>query len=96
MHIVAGAYSCKTGHKRKDMLLMGIVKLGIQDSDNAIYVKFAPNEIQSADRFSQMNLVHASDGEEAAQRELKLYFDPSELCDYEPVATAFMRAGDES
>ena len=44
----------------------------------------------------QMNLVHASDGEEAAARELALYFDDSEFCDYEPIATPFMRAGDES
>lgn len=43
----------------------------------------------------QMNLVHASDGEEAARRELSLYFDDAELCDYEPVTTPFLRAGDE-
>jgi len=43
----------------------------------------------------QMNLVHASDGEEAATRELELYFDASELCDYQPIATPFMRADDE-
>ncbi|MAI33777.1 MAG: nucleoside-diphosphate kinase [Rhodopirellula sp.] len=43
----------------------------------------------------QMNLVHASDSEESASRELELYFAAEELCDYEPVATAFMRAGDE-
>ena len=44
----------------------------------------------------QMNLVHASDGPEAASRELDLYFDDADYCDYEPVATPFMRAGDES
>lgn len=43
----------------------------------------------------QMNLVHASDSEASAARELKLYFDESELCDYEPIATPFMKAGDE-
>lgn len=43
----------------------------------------------------QMNLVHASDSQESATRELGLYFDAAELCDYEPVAKAFMRAGDE-
>ena len=43
----------------------------------------------------QMNLVHASDSSESATRELGLYFDSSELCDYEPVATEFVRAGDE-
>ena len=43
----------------------------------------------------QMNLVHASDGAEAAKRELALYFDDSEFCRYEPVLTPFMRAHDE-
>ena len=43
----------------------------------------------------QMNLVHASDSEESATRDLELYFNEDELCNYEPVATAFMRAGDE-
>ena len=43
----------------------------------------------------QMNLVHASDSEESATRELELYFKEEELCSYDPVATAFMRAGDE-
>jgi nucleoside-diphosphate kinase len=44
----------------------------------------------------QMNLVHASDSEESAQRELELYFDSSELCDYQPVAIEFLKAADES
>lgn len=43
----------------------------------------------------QMNLVHASDGPDAASRELKLYFKDDELCDYEPVLTPFLRADDE-
>ena len=43
----------------------------------------------------QMNLVHASDSEESAHRELDLYFQAEELCGYDPVATAFMRACDE-
>ena len=43
----------------------------------------------------QMNLVHASDGPEAAQRELSLYFDDNEFCRYDPILTPFMRAGDE-
>jgi nucleoside-diphosphate kinase len=43
----------------------------------------------------QMNLVHASDGPEAARRELELYFDESDFCGYEPVLTPFMRAADE-
>ncbi|TWU40518.1 nucleoside-diphosphate kinase [Novipirellula artificiosorum] len=44
----------------------------------------------------QMNLVHASDGEEAASRELKLYFSEEEFCEFDSVMTPFMRAGDES
>ena len=44
----------------------------------------------------QMNLVHASDSEASAERELKLYFDASELCEYEPVTTEFLKAADES
>lgn len=43
----------------------------------------------------QMNLVHASDGPEAAAREIDLYFDATELCGYEPVLTPWFRAGDE-
>lgn len=43
----------------------------------------------------QMNLVHASDSQESATRELELYFKEDELCSYDPVANAFMRAGDE-
>lgn len=43
----------------------------------------------------QMNLVHASDGADAAKREIDLYFDASEICGYEPVLTPWFRAGDE-
>ncbi len=43
----------------------------------------------------QMNLVHASDGEEAANREIDLYFAADQICSYEPVATPWMRASDE-
>ena len=43
----------------------------------------------------QMNLVHASDSEASAERELELYFNTEEICGYDPVATAFMRACDE-
>lgn len=43
----------------------------------------------------QMNLVHASDGPDAAQREMELYFDAIEICEYEPTITPWMRAGDE-
>ena len=43
-----------------------------------------------------MNLVHASDSEASAERELELYFEASELCEYQPVATEFLRAADEA
>ncbi|MCP4193003.1 MAG: nucleoside-diphosphate kinase [Pirellulaceae bacterium] len=43
----------------------------------------------------QMNLVHASDGTEAAEREIGLYFSPNEVCDYEPTLTPWMKAADE-
>ncbi len=44
----------------------------------------------------QMNLVHASDSEESAQRELELYFAKSEFCAFESVAKDFLRAASES
>ena len=43
----------------------------------------------------QMNLVHASDGPEASAREIALYFQPEEICDYEPTLTPWLKAGDE-
>ncbi|MEM7786076.1 MAG: nucleoside-diphosphate kinase [Planctomycetota bacterium] len=43
----------------------------------------------------QMNLVHASDGAEAAAREIALYFEDDELCPYEPCLTPWLKAGDE-
>lgn len=43
----------------------------------------------------QMNLVHASDGEAAAARELALYFTAADFCEHRPVLTPFMRAADE-
>jgi len=44
----------------------------------------------------QMNLVHASDGEESAQREIAFYFAADELCAYEPTLTRWFKAEDES
>jgi nucleoside-diphosphate kinase len=43
----------------------------------------------------QMNLVHGSDGHEAAKREISLYFNDQELCEYTPTITPWMRASDE-
>jgi nucleoside-diphosphate kinase len=44
----------------------------------------------------QMNLVHASDSEASAKRELDLYFERREFCDYQPVEVECLRAADES
>ena len=43
----------------------------------------------------QMNLVHASDGPEAAAREIDLYFDQNDVCDYEPTLMPWLKAADE-
>ncbi len=43
----------------------------------------------------QMNLVHASDGPEAAQREIALYFTAAEICEHEPTIAPWLRASDE-
>lgn len=43
----------------------------------------------------QMNLVHASDGPEAAAREIELYFRNEEICGYTPTITPWQRAADE-
>ena len=44
----------------------------------------------------QMNLVHASDGPEAAAREIALYFQPEEICPYEPTLEPWLQAEDGS
>ena len=43
----------------------------------------------------QMNLVHASDGPEAAAREMELYFQADEICAYAPTLTDWLKASDE-
>ena len=43
----------------------------------------------------QMNLIHGSDGLEAAQREIGIYFRPDELCDYTPTLGDWVCADDE-
>jgi nucleoside-diphosphate kinase len=43
----------------------------------------------------QMNLVHASDGPEAAAREIALYFKNDELFAYSPTLTPWFKADDE-
>ncbi len=44
----------------------------------------------------QMNLVHGSDGPEAAKREIALYFRDEEICAYEPTISPWLRAVDEA
>ena len=39
----------------------------------------------------QMNLVHASDGPEAAKREIELYFRADEIHSYAPTITPWLR-----
>ncbi len=40
----------------------------------------------------QMNLVHASDGPEAAAREIGLYFTEAEICPYQPTIVPWLKA----
>lgn len=59
-------------------------------------LKAAPGTIRGDFSSSrQMNLVHASDGPEAASREIDLYFAADELFPYEPTVTPWLKAGDE-
>src|SRR3954447_7932838 len=44
----------------------------------------------------QMNLVHASDGPEAAAREMELYFRQEEICAGELTLRPWLRASDEA
>ena len=60
-------------------------------------LKAAPGTVRGDFSSSrQMNLVHGSDGPEAAQREIALYFREDEICAYEPQLTKWLRAGDEA
>lgn len=43
----------------------------------------------------QMNLVHASDGPQAAKREIQIFFSTSEIHCYEPTIQPWLRAADE-
>jgi nucleoside-diphosphate kinase len=60
-------------------------------------LKAAPGTVRGDFSSSrQMNLVHGSDGPEAAQREIGLYFRDDEICDYEPTVSTWLRAADEA
>ncbi|HZZ73735.1 MAG TPA: nucleoside-diphosphate kinase [Pirellulales bacterium] len=43
----------------------------------------------------QMNLIHASDSSDSAQREIELYFASQDLCGYIPTLTPWLKAEDE-
>jgi nucleoside-diphosphate kinase len=60
-------------------------------------LKAAPGTIRGDFSSSrQMNLVHASDGPEAAAREIALYFKPNEIVEDTPTIAPWLRAGDET
>ena len=40
----------------------------------------------------QMNLVHASDGPDAARREIEIFFKPAEICEYAPTVRQWLHA----
>lgn len=59
-------------------------------------LKAAPGTIRGDFSSSrQMNLVHASDGPEAAAREIALYFKNDEIHSYTATLTPWFRADDE-
>lgn len=59
-------------------------------------LKAAPGTIRGDYSSSrQMNLVHASDGPEAAAREIELYFGKDQVLAYEPSLKPWFRADDE-
>ena len=59
-------------------------------------LKAAPGTIRGDHGSSQqMNLVHASDGPDAAVREIGIFFDSSEIHDYEPTIACWLQADDE-
>ena len=43
----------------------------------------------------QMNMIHGSDSEESAAREIGIYFTDAEICDYAPVLNDWSFASDE-
>jgi nucleoside-diphosphate kinase len=60
-------------------------------------LKAAPGTVRGDYSSSrQMNLVHGSDGPEAAKREIALYFSDNEICASEPTLRPWLRASDEA
>ncbi len=59
-------------------------------------LKAAPGTIRGDFSSSQqMNLVHASDGPDAARREIDIFFTPEEICSYVPTIQPWLRSADE-
>jgi len=59
-------------------------------------LKAAPGTIRGDFSSSrQMNLVHASDGAESAQREIRIFFASEEIHAYRPVLQPWTQAADE-
>ena len=44
----------------------------------------------------QMNMIHGSDSPESAAREIEIYFDANEICDYSPILNVWSWATDEA
>jgi len=59
-------------------------------------LKAAPGTIRGEFSTSQqMNLIHASDGPDAAAREIDIFFHADEIHSYEPALALWLRASDE-
>jgi len=63
---------------------------------DTVGTKAAPGTIRGDFSCSrQMNLVHASDGPESARREIELYFQSEEICEFQPTLSPWLQAVDE-
>ncbi|HLA86168.1 MAG TPA: nucleoside-diphosphate kinase [Thermoguttaceae bacterium] len=59
-------------------------------------LKAAPGTLRGDFSSSQqMNLIHASDGPDAASREIAIFFQPGEIHAYQPTITAWLRSDEE-
>jgi nucleoside-diphosphate kinase len=102
-HVAKGWYPTLEG-----FVTSGPVMAGVLEGLEAIQVvrdmlgatnglKAAPGTIRGDFSSSrQMNLVHGSDGEEAAAREIALYFKPEEIISNTPTVAEWLRAADEA
>ena len=93
-----GLESFITGAPVVAMIVEGLEAIGVVRNmlGATSGLKAAPGTIRGDFSGSrQMNLVHASDGEEAATREIALYFRDEEICSYGPCLTPWFKADDE-